>query len=125
MANLFVNQSFISHAGLELPFKIDCDALDPADIETIASLISSRITFRIVFGIPRGGARLAQALLHHVSLDGPILIVDDVYTTGKSMEKARQVVGDDSIGVVIFSRDKCPSWIYPVFQLSEWITKTD
>jgi len=118
--SLFVNQSFVSHAGLKLPFKIECDPLTDDDITTLASIIGKNLKFRDVFGIPKGGVKLATALKKYSASTGPILIVDDVFTTGTSMEEARSKIGDDSIGVVVFSRGECPSWVSVVFQLSEW-----
>ena len=43
-----------------------------------------------------------------------MLIVDDVFTTGASME-ALHTPGD--IGAVVFARGLCPSWITPLFQM--------
>ncbi len=52
--------------------------------------------------MPIGGLRLAQAMQPYVSSSGPLLIVDDVLTTGQSMEKHR--AGREAIGAVIFMR---------------------
>lgn len=51
-----------------------------------------------------------------------LLIVDDVLTTGRSMEDARRANSayrhmDDVIGAVIFARAKPAPWIKPVFQM--------
>ncbi len=114
---LFKNEKVISHAGLHLPFKIECDALTEEDIETIAAIISRKYKFRAVCGIPRGGIRLAAALQKYLSNEGLVLIVDDVLTTGLSMEDARRQIGGDAFGIVIFARGKCPEWVKPIFQL--------
>jgi hypothetical protein len=119
---LLKNQPFSSHSGLHLPFKIDCDALSREDIKTITGIIARKFTFREVYGVPRGGIRLAKALRSFCLPTGQhTLIVDDVFTTGASMEEARKKIGINSIGVVIFARRPCPAWIRPVFQLSEWV----
>jgi orotate phosphoribosyltransferase len=60
-----------------------------------------------VFGVPRGGLRFAEALKAHVSdLSSRTLLVDDVFTTGKSIkgyiEQQLQYEPDDIL--VIFSR---------------------
>src|SRR3989344_3316474 len=116
---LFENKSFVSHVGLVLPFKIDCDALSDEDIETLACIVARKFTFNRVYGIPRGGVRLAHALEKYVSPEGPLLIVDDVLTTGKSMEEAKKKYGDENtIGVVIFARGACPPWIQAIFMLA-------
>lgn len=119
---LFVNQEIISHAGVRFPFKIECDVLMDEDIKTLAAIIVPRIQkFSNVYGIPNGGVRLANELLNYRRSDcGGLLIVDDVYTTGKSMREAREKFsGCQTKGVVIFARGKCPEWITPIFQLNE------
>jgi hypothetical protein len=118
--SLFVNKEFAGHAGTKLKFKIECDALTDDDIETIASIIARSYTFSKVQGVPRGGLRLAQALEKYRSPDGLTLIVDDVLTSGMSMEKARKDCEDETLGIVIFARGPCPEWVEPVFQLSAW-----
>ncbi len=117
---LFVDQAFIAHAGSRLPFKIECDALTDEDIETLAKIIGGTHLFGKVHGVPQGGMRLAAALQKHCLNYGQTLIVDDVLTTGTSMEEARRQIGGPSQGVVIFARGNCPSWIKPIFQLSPW-----
>lgn len=117
---LFRNEPLISHAGLKLSFKIECDSLSDSDIETLAVIISQKFVFGKVYGVPRGGLRLSAALEKFKSSSDKILIVDDVLTTGTSMEEARRDIGTNSLGVVIFARGAFPSWIYPIFQLAEW-----
>lgn len=118
--NLFLNSAFTSHAGVRLPFKIECDALTNDDISVIAEIIARHTVFSSVVSIPRGGDRLASALQEFVQDSGPVLIVDDVFTTGKSMEDKRQEIGGDPIGVVIFARGELPPWVKAVFELSPW-----
>ncbi len=119
--NLFQNKKITSHAGLVLPFKIECDALTREDIETLADIISRHYTFNKVYGVPRGGLRLAAALEKYCSPEGDILIVDDVLTTGSSMEEARRRIGKEARGLVIFARGKCPEWVSCIFQLADWV----
>jgi hypothetical protein len=47
---------------------------------------------------------------------GPVLIADDVCTTGASMEEAR--AGRDCIGVVAFTRGSIPAWVTSLFTLA-------
>lgn len=117
---LFKNETLISHAGLSLSFKIECDALTNEDIETLAKIISKKFSFGRVVGVPSGGLRLARALEKFQTDCKKVLIVDDVLTTGTSMEEVRRATSADSVGVVIFARGKCPGWIRPIFQLAEW-----
>lgn len=118
---LFQLGAFSGHAGAALPFKIEGDALVSADYDALAWVIGSNRTFSSVHGVPRGGLPLAVALQSYATTDGPPLIVDDVLTTGTSMEAFRQRLGLlNPLGVVIFARGPCPNWIHPVFTLSAW-----
>ena len=89
-ANLFTSGDFISHAGLPLKWKIECDAIRPEEWETLAQMIMEYETmpFREVSGIPTGGMALASALDKYKSPDADdfVLVVDDVWTTGMSMK---------------------------------------
>ena len=123
---LFENGEFKSHSGKKLPFKIDCDYLNNDDIDCIARYIASKRTFGMVIGIPSGGDRLADALEQYVKHDAPfnVLIVDDVLTTGASMEYEKasmleHVHQDDIIGWVIFARTEPEPWINYMFKTSE------
>ena len=122
---LFQCKKFTSHSGLELDFKIDCDYLTDSDIECIAKLIAKRTKFGGVYGIPRGGERLADALEPYSDRRSKtLLIVDDVLTTGRSIEEARAWFDNgywDITGWVIFARKKPPKWVNAVFVLGEVI----
>lgn len=116
--NLFQSGHFVLNSGLVTDFKIDCDALADDDIETIALLLAHRLPFfSAVEGVPRGGLRLAAAMKKFTVEDGyHTLIVDDVFTTGGSIERQRaHRVG--VIGAVIFARGETPAWITPLFRL--------
>ena len=112
---------FGSHSGFQLPWKINCDTLSDADIDGIVRIIRWKFAFGGVYGIPQGGLRLARALEPYIESDYPLLIIDDVLTTGNSMESTRQRIGQpNTIGVVVFARGVCPNWIWPIFQVNEW-----
>ena len=125
MNNLFQQGLFQLHSGNLSHFKIECDTLTLDDWETLAWLIAQNIYFTEVIGIEQGGIPLAKALEKyrgHRDICKIILIVDDVLTTGKSMEKAKEQLKEvwwDVIGVVVFARGECPDWIYPIFQMQE------
>lgn len=118
---------FISHSGVMLPFKIECDALTFADWDVLAELIASRVeNFNEVHGIPTGGFLLAERLVDYcvpqTKKRRRILIVDDVLTTGASMEAYRmrfQRPETKVKGVVVFARSSrhLPNWVEPVFLL--------
>jgi len=120
---LFQCKKFTSHSGLELDFKIDCDYLSNDDIRCIAKLIAKKSRFGHVYGIPRGGTRLAEALEPYSDPhSNTLLIVDDVLTTGGSMEEARAWFDNgywDIKGWVIFARKRPPKWVNAVFFLNE------
>lgn len=101
---LFQLGNFISHAGNELEWKIECDALTDEDWDCLAKMISQRTRFGSVYGIPRGGIKLAKALEKYITPNHPLrLVVDDVYTTGKSM---KDVMTGTDLGFVVFARNR-------------------
>lgn len=117
--NLFQSGIFHLHSGETSDFKIDCDALTDDDLATLARFVAARFRFGAVHGIPNGGNRLRCALAPLVTY-GPLLIVDDVLTTGGSMVRARRQFDGffhDIIGVVVFARKKPAPWIHPMFQM--------
>ena len=114
---LFRLGEFILHSGSKSFWKIDCETLTDEDWATLARIIYESVPrFRRVIGIPKGGMKLAEALEPYCSFEKghPLLIVDDVLTTGKSMEKMKKDIGEDCIGAVVFARGKCPDWIESV-----------
>jgi hypothetical protein len=111
---------FRSRSGMMLPWKLDADDLSDRDIEGIALIIRRHARYCRVIGVPRGGLRLAAALLPWETSDDATLIVDDVLTTGASMEEARAKIEGPSVGVVIFARGPCPDWVHPIFTVSGW-----
>lgn len=126
MTNLFQAGEFVLSSGSRSSFKIDCDALTDADWHTLAMLIADRVpAFAAVQGVPLGG----QPLAHHLErraqpwAKSPLLIVDDVLTTGRAMETAKlkalkRNALQPIIGAVVFARGPVPSWIVPLFQMS-------
>jgi hypoxanthine phosphoribosyltransferase len=123
--SLFQSGNFTAHSDTILPFKIECDALSDDEIHLLAELalrLLSTTTFSSVIGIPRGGVRFADAVRSNVSITktAPILLVDDVLTTGQSMEDAANSVESRIVfGIVIFARGPCPHWIKPIFSLNK------
>lgn len=107
---------FQLHSGAFTPFKIDCDALTDKDIEAAAFMLAPLLPpFGAVEGVPRGGLRLAAAMERYKT-SGRLLIVDDVLTSGRSMESHRD--RRDANGAVIFARGPCPIWIQPLFRMA-------
>jgi len=122
MSNLFRFGDFTLHSGNRSLYKIDCDCLTDDDWATLAIMIHDSINnFYDVIGVPTGGLKLANALEPYCSRNPrhPTLIVDDVLTTGNSMENARKQVERDCIGAVVFARSKPPYWITPLFSMTQ------
>jgi len=128
---LFRLGRFTSHSGLVLDWKIECDDLTPEDLECLASIGYELIgDFGHVVYIPDGGARFAQAMQQWCSPESPrVLLVDDVLTTGRSMERFRDRMilhpshrpKQDVLGLVIFARTIPPPWIRAIFTLTEGV----
>lgn len=117
---IFKCGEFTSHSGKTLPFKIDCDGLSDEDINCIAEIIAGKVNFSVVSGIPRGGVRLAKALKSYEKSEAyRCLIVDDVCTTGSSLEDWKatnlSIPSDRIAGYVIFDRGGLPDWVNAVF----------
>lgn len=113
--SLFIQGGFRLHSGAFSAWKIECDNLTDEDIETLALMLSEILpTFGSVEGIPRGGLRIAEALEPYVTNGSP-LIVDDVLTTGRSMETQR--AGREVLGAVLFQRGPGLSWVTPLFAM--------
>ena len=122
--NLFQSVNFKSHSGLNLTWKIEMDALSDQDWFTIKKMIMEVTPpFREAIGIPRGGMMLGKILNRYGtgSIDHPICIVDDVLTTGVSMNefyrKRHWRNPTQYIGWVVFSRNKPPDWVNALFQM--------
>ena len=68
---------------------------------------------------------MARALSEYVTGNPshPLIICDDVLTTGKSMEEVKRGImwNGPIYGVVLFSRiPHTPMWIKPIFQMPDW-----
>jgi orotate phosphoribosyltransferase len=128
--NLFQSGNFTLNSGAKSQWKIECDALTDADIDTLAIMVGevfpTIFTYRDIVGVSRGGLKLAEAVKKLRGTDPESwykLIVDDVLTTGGSMERLKKELklADDNLvhGVVIFARGKCPHWVVPLFQMPQ------
>jgi orotate phosphoribosyltransferase len=118
-SDLFQAGNFTLHSGEEATWKIEADSLSKEEIKLFARLIAEKVAFRDVYGVPQGGLRLAKRLRRYRRTDPalPVLLVDDVLTTGTSMEQMKeQFEGIPIVGIVLFARNPPPSWIKAVFQ---------
>ena len=121
---LFARGEFLLASDSVSDWKVECDALTDADVHTLAILMSRIVgSYGSVEGVPTGGWRFAKELESFIvpgRADGPLLIVDDVFTTGGSMERHR--AGRDAIGVVAFARGPLPEWIQAVWHVGACAT---
>ena len=124
MDKLFQSVDFKSHSGLELKWKIECDALSDPEWFTISQMIMEiSVPFKEAIGIPRGGTKLGNLLNQYGTRkkEDPILLVDDVLTTGESMKQFKTKRSwrypSDYIGWVVFARTKTPKWVTALFQM--------
>jgi orotate phosphoribosyltransferase len=118
---LFVTGDFTLHSGAKSRWKIDCDVLTDDDWDTLAVIALERLPpFRITVGIPQGGMKFARALQRYATNreDDPILLCDDVLTTGRSFYDARNGGAEYKvIGVAAFGRGYPPAWVKVIFQM--------
>lgn len=133
MTNLFQYGRFTLNSGAQSCFKLECDSLTDEDWQCLAHMIAQMVgPFGTVEGVPTGGLKLANALHTYQasSAFGLHLIVDDVLTTGGSMQRLKELTTRDNDvqvkGAVVFARGKCPEWVKPLFQLHEslWLGKS-
>ena len=128
--NLFQSMNFTSHSGKKLNWKIECDGISNEEWATLAEMIYEYEprNFGEVVGIPRGGVPLAEKLQGYATGNGmdPILIVDDVLTTGGSMNTFQMDYFRNRdprrgyIGWVVFSRiplEHANGWISSLFTM--------
>jgi hypothetical protein len=121
MSGLFqwFEEGYTFHSGKVSNFKIECDALEPDDWTALARLIARSIDFGSVEGVPRGGLPLAEALTPYAT-SGKLLIIEDVWTTGASMERHRD--GREAIGLAVFAYSRVAPWVTSIFRMeSGWL----
>jgi len=122
---LFRTGKFTASSGQELDWKIECNALTDADLATIAEQLASLVgPFNRIVGVPDGGLRLAKAMEKYAQPSDEdtglqtLLVVDDVLTTGASIQAVREMFHCPTKGAVIFARGPCPPWVTPLFTLT-------
>lgn len=115
--DLFQTGKFTLHSDDKRDWKIECDALSEREWATIAWMMFPHLAaFGKVIGVPRGGHALARALGPYVMSGCKTLLVDDVLTTGQSMEHARMLY-PGAHGAVVFATCKPPDWVSVLFQM--------
>ena len=130
--NLFQSVNFTSHSCKKLNWKIECDGISNEEWVTIAEMIYEfePRNFRDVEGIPRGGKKLEEKLKGYATGNehDPLLIVDDVMTTGSSFEEyylerlGGKPTTDPEVragffGWTVFARGSGPKWVSSLFTM--------
>lgn len=106
--SLFRTGSFSLASGESSRWKIDCDALTDDDWKALAVMAVEMLApFQSVYGVPSGGCPFELALAKYETgrRDDPVLIVDDVWTTGGSWRRFRDQYLPGAVhGCVVFAR---------------------
>lgn len=115
--SLFELGPFTLPSGRNTFFKIECDVLGTDDWAALARLAAELLPpFGGVEGVPRGGVPFADALAKYViPTSQTLLIADDVWVTGLSMERHRN--DREAIGIVAFARNPPLPWVKPLLCL--------
>ncbi len=131
MSGIFQLGDFKLLSGRKTKYKICVENATDDDIEAWAFMVAQKVgPFETVEGVPTGGERLAEAIAKYAQPragkgGSPLhvhLIVDDVLTTGKTMER---MLAERSpavlagtigtiVGAVVFARGQCPPWVRAV-----------
>lgn len=120
---LFQQGDFTLASGAKSTWKIECDALTDEDWDGLAAILVSHLfnPFSRVLGVPRGGLPLRRALTPYINHNvNRLLIVDDVWTTGSSMNEYIKSSTHNEPYIdraVIFARSKVPSNVTALFQM--------
>lgn len=114
MTNLFAWGKFTGASGRPLDWKIECEALTEEDWACIAHIAARALPpFHEVTGVPTGGFPLALALRKYRAVEAEtFLVVDDVWTTGKSLLAHAAKLPASSHpwrGFVVFARGPLPA----------------
>lgn len=101
--------SYPLRSGGRSTFKVECDALTPADWDGLATMAIERGLlygpFEVAIGVPRGGVPFAEALMRRtefVEEGAGRVVCEDVWTTGNSIQKL--LTRSDDRGLVAFAR---------------------
>lgn len=126
---IFQRGLFIFSSGRRSDWKVEIDKADDEDIKTLALRGIEKLDgFSKVIPVPKGKSgspidnakRIAEVLQPFAEPDNehlPVLVVDDVYTTGDSINAEMKLHGYNVMGLVLFAHAKPPPWINAVWIL--------
>lgn len=106
-------------SGRRSTFKVECDDLTDAELAAMCSVLARILRpFGEVHGVPTGGLRVADHMRPH-SVPGCMpLVVDDVWTTGGSMERYWDSLGRPmALRAVLFARGPYPPGVVALWTL--------
>lgn len=121
---MFKTGDFTLKSGEKSSWKIDCDALSVEDWDALAQMALPFVQpFNAVYDCGGASMQFAAALIPFISKSGAPLVVDDVFTSGATMEAVRINVVPKELdgpmgckGVVVFARHKPLPWVRAMFQ---------
>lgn len=121
MFNWVQIQDTVLNSGRRSKFKIECDNLTHSDLSAMCELLIMTLPpFGEVSGVPRGGVRIENVMRPYITT-GPLLIVDDVWTTGRSVDRHINALSLDKgyVGLVavLFSRGPVPINVTSLFTI--------
>lgn len=118
--SLFQLGDFTLRSGERSRWKVECDELTAEDWDALAVMAMERfnLVFRDALGVMRGGLPFERALKPYAVASGPILVVDDVLTTGASLLGMMSGWPGDSIGLVAFARCPVPDGVMALWTLA-------
>ncbi len=116
--SLFELGPFALPDGRVTGFKIECDLVELESWAALARVAAELLDpFGAVEGVPRGGVAFAEALEPYIDPSSKkLLIADDVWVSGTSMERHR--AGRDALGVVAFARNPVAQWVKSILYLN-------
>lgn len=108
------------NSGRRSAFKVECDALTDEEVATSCALLAKVLPpFGYVSGVPTGGLRLEEAMWPYVTT-GPLLVIDDVWTTGGSVRRHLEALGHtDALVAVLFARGGYPATVTALWTLDD------
>lgn len=124
--NLIQLGNFTLSSGTKSGWKLVADQFIRDNLDGLVELTRYLVgPFGWVEGVPKGGCLLANSLKPFIIPSSENrLIVEDVLTTGSSMERFREHTishyGASYYmyrGITVFARGPCPSWVQAVFQM--------
>lgn len=126
MKSLIESGKFTLSSGQETAWRFNEEGLSDETLDALAKIVCRTWIVGLADQIvpaEHGGIRFANALRYkHAKIENGrkqhTLVVDDVFTSGRSMERERLKYEEPVIGLVILERKPSPTWVYPIFTVN-------